>query len=164
MVGEPVLAQGAAGAEREQRVVEQDSRAGVRALPHPMPQRIDERHRLHQVRAEPGQHQVPFPQGFAYQPELQLLEVAQAAVDQLAGSAARAGRPVPRLQQRRGKPARDGVERASGADDPAADDEHVERLALQALDGRGPGVGTQVHRLHGDLATHRWSHASSRDQ
>ena len=36
VVGKPVLAQGAAGAERKQRVVEQHPRAGVRALPDPM--------------------------------------------------------------------------------------------------------------------------------
>ena len=105
-----------------------------------------------------------FPEGFAYQPELQLLQVTQPAVDQLAGTAARAGRPVARFQQRCRQPAGSSIQRAAGADDAPADDDDVERLAFEALESRDPGFGTEVHRLHGGLVTRENGHSLSRAQ
>ena len=110
-----------------------------------MAQRVENGHRLHQMRAEPGEHQVALAQGLADQPEFELLEVAQAAVDQLAGTAAGAGGPVASFQQRGRQPARRRVERASGADHAAADDNDVEGLALQPFQGGDPGFGTEAH-------------------
>ena len=67
-------------------------------LPHPVPEREHELHRPHQVRRQARQQQPPFAQGLAHQPEVEHLEVAQAAVDQLARPARRA--------ERRGRPPR----------------------------------------------------------
>ena len=62
----------------------------------------------------------------AHQAEVEHLEVAQPAVDQLAAAAAGADGQVALLEQPGGEPAGHGVEGRAGADDPAADDEDVE--------------------------------------
>jgi hypothetical protein len=71
----------------------------------------------------------------AHQSELQLLEVAQPAVDQLAGPAGGARCVVACLDQRHGKPPGRCVERHTGADHPRADHEHVELLGGQPAQG-----------------------------
>ena len=76
-------------------------------------------------------------QRLVHQPELQLLQVAQATVDQLAGPAGGAGGEVTRLDQGDLEPARRGVEGGTGAGHPTADDQHVEPLAAQATQVRG---------------------------
>ena len=101
-------------------------------------QRVEERHRLGQVRADLGEHQLAFPQRLADQPELEHLQVAQAAVEQLGRPGRGAGGQVSRLDQGHGQPAGDRVERGAGADDAAADDHHVERLPAQPLETGGP--------------------------
>ena len=71
-------------------------------------------------------------------PELELLQVAQAAVDQLAGPAGGAGGQVTRLDQGDLQAARGGVQGRTGAGHPAADDQHVEPLAAQSAQVGGP--------------------------
>jgi hypothetical protein len=90
-------------------------------------QRVEERHRADQVRREPLQQQRPLRQRLGHQPEVEHLEVAQAAVDELAGPARRAARPVALLDQSGAEAARDGVERRARCRPTATtDDEHVE--------------------------------------
>ena len=97
------------------RVVEQQPGADVRPLPPAVGQRVEERHRAHQVRRQPGEQQAALLQRLADQAEVEHLEVAQAAVDQLAAAAAGAAGQVALLQQpgatargspRRGRPRR----------------------------------------------------------
>jgi hypothetical protein len=117
----------------------------------------EERHRAHQVRREPGGEQPPLAQRLVHQPELQLLQVAQAAVDQLRRPAGRAGGDVARLDQRHGQPARRGVERGTGPGDAATDDDHVEPLRAQAVEvGHAPDRRQLAGRVTGDggITTH----------
>ena len=64
-------------------VVEEDARGDVRPLPPPIGQREQERQRLDQMRRQRRQRQLALVQRLAHQAELQLLEVAQAAVEHL---------------------------------------------------------------------------------
>lgn len=77
---------------------------------------------------EPVEQERPFPQGFAHQREVELFEVAQAAVDELAGPAGRAGGVVARFDQGYAQPAGGGVERHAATGDPTSDDEDIEVL------------------------------------
>jgi hypothetical protein len=61
-----------------------------------------------------------------HEPELVVLEVAQAAVCDLRRLAGRRARPVPLLEQTDREPALGGVARDAGAVDPATDDHNVE--------------------------------------
>nr|BFE67468.1 hypothetical protein GCM10020092_007690 [Actinoplanes digitatis] len=78
--------------------------------------------------------------------QLELFEVAKAAVNQLAGSAGRAGGQVAGLDERHAQAARGGIQGGAGAGDPAADDEDVELLVAQpsqigdAADRREPSA------------------------
>ena len=84
-------------------------------------------------------------QRLAHEPEVEVLQVAQAAVHELARARGGADRVVAALDERDGVAARGCVERHPGAGDPAADHEHVERLAGE----RGEGVGAAQHLLGG---------------
>ena len=106
-------------------------------------QRVEERHRPDQVRRQPGQQQAALLQRLADQAEVEHLQVAQAAVDQLAAARAGAGGEVALLEQGGGEAAGDRVERDPGADDAAADDEHVEL---------GPALGGRTQRGQGLVA------------
>ena len=77
----------------------------------------------------------PFVQRLAHQPDVEALEVAQAAVDELAGAAGRAGGKVAPLHQRHGQAAARGVKGHAAAGHAAADHQHVEDLGRPA----GPG-------------------------
>ena len=66
-------------------------------------------------------------------PEIEVLQVAQAAVDELGRAAARPRGEVGLLDQSDAVSARGGVERHPGAGDPAADDDDVELLAGEGL-------------------------------
>ena len=118
--------QPAAVARRDRhRVVEREPGADVRAFPEPPVERIQERHRADQVRRESLNEQSSLTQGLAHEPEVEHLEVTQAAVDELRRPGRRARRPVPHLHERRRETTRDGVQRAAGSDDAPADDDHV---------------------------------------
>ena len=107
-------------------------------------QRHEDRHRPHQMRREPGREQAAFAQRLVHQPEFELLEVAQAAVDELARSARRAGGQIARLDERHRQPARGGVQRRTHAGDAATDDQNVEALAAQPVQ-----VGRATRRRQG---------------
>lgn len=119
------------------RVVQRDTRTGVQPLPALVLQGVEERHRLHQVRGQPLQQQPALLQCLPDEREVEHLQIAQPAVDQLARPARRAGRPVARLDQAGRKPSRSRVECRPGADHARPHDQHVQ-FAL----------GHRLERLH----------------
>ncbi len=128
------------------RVVERQTRSDVRPLPAEVGQRVEERHRPDEVRRQPGQQQAALRQRLADQPEVEHLQVAQPAVDQLAGPRRRAGREVALLHQAGREAAGDRVQRGAGADHSPTDDEHVELLRVESSEGRRTsGRGQRGH-------------------
>ena len=116
------------------RVVEDQPGAEVGALPDAAAQRPQERDRRDEVGREPREQQLALAQRLAHEPDVAHLEVAQAAVDELARRARGAGGEVARLDQPDAQAARGGVERRARAGDAAADDEHVEVARGRRLD------------------------------
>ena len=143
-------------------VVEEQAGPDVRALPAPVLQGEEELDRPHEVGREPGQEQAPLAQGLADEPELEHLEVAQPAVDQLARAARRAHGQVPRLDQPDAEAPRRRVERAADAGDPAADDEDVDSLSRQAGDGLRPRV--RAENAAGHESDRMWTSTASRQR
>ena len=123
-------------------VVERDAGADVGALPRVL-ERVEERHRPDQVGREPGEQQAALLQRLLDQREVEHLEVAQAAVHQLGRARRRAGGEVALLDQPDLEPARHRVERRSDADDPAADDQHVELTGPELLERVGALIGIE---------------------
>ena len=107
-----------------------DEPVGARALEggDDQPQRAD------QVRGE-RHEQLALEQGLADQAQVEVLQVAQAAVDELARAAGGAAGIVGLLDERDRVSARGGVERHAGAGDPAADHDDVEGVRAQRLQG-----------------------------
>ena len=97
-----------------------------------------ERRRVDQVRGELD-HQLALEQRLADEAEVEVLQVAQAAVDHLRGAARGADRVVAALEQRHRVAARGGVEGDAGAGDAAADHDDLEALAGDRLDRGGAG-------------------------
>ena len=112
-------------------VVDHQARAHVRPLDHLPVQRVEEGHRPDQVRREPADQQVTFPQRLLDELEVALLEVAEAAVDELARPARGARGQVAGLDQTDPQAAGRGVEGGPGAGYAAADDKHIERPRRQ---------------------------------
>src|SRR6185437_11284696 len=77
--------------------------------------------------------QCPLSERLADQAEVELLEVAQTAVDELARPRRCTRAEVPRLDQADRQTARRRVERGPGAHDPAADHEHLEFACHERL-------------------------------
>ena len=128
------------GPEAGQRVVEQQAGAHVGAVLEAVLERQQEGRRVDEVRRQVLGEQAPLVQRLAHQPEVEPLQVPQAAVDELAGPAGRAGGEVALLDQRDREAAAGGVERHAAAGDASADDEHVEELVAQALELAAPRV------------------------
>ena len=122
------------GAPPRQQVVEEDPRTHVAALPDAVGQGQHEGNGTHQMRAEVGEHEGLLGEGFPDQREVELLEVSQPAVDQLARAARGAGRPVALLDQCDREAASRGVERRSGTGHPPTDDRDVEGLLRHAAE------------------------------
>ncbi len=114
-----------AGGDRH-RVVERHAGAGVEPLPALVLQGVEEGHGLHQVRGEPLQEQAALLEGLADQGEVEHLQIAQTAVDQLARPAGGAGRPVARLDQPGRQTSGGGVQRRARADHARPHDQHVQ--------------------------------------
>ena len=109
------------------RVVEEDARRHVGAFPHRGGSAgTGTASGLTRCGARVRQRQFTFAQRLADQAELELLEVAQAAVEHLRRATRRPGRVVARLDQRHPQSAGGGVERRAGPDDSAADHDDVE--------------------------------------
>ena len=116
----------AVGPGHRHRVVERDARAGVPALPPLVLERVEERHRFDQVRGDALEEQAAFPERLAHQGEVEHLEIAQTAVDEFAGPAGGARRPVPGLDESGGQATCHGVQRGARADHTAADHQDVQ--------------------------------------
>ena len=127
-----VVRHAAAGAHH---VVDADAEPGVEPVEPAPPQRVDERHRVGQVRADPVEGQRALLERLEDQREVELLQVAQPAVEQLRGAAGGAGGEVAGLDQAHPQAAGDGVERGARAGDAGPDDQHVELLGGQPLAG-----------------------------
>jgi len=140
-----VLARAAAGEGREpvdrHHVVHVQPDAGQPVGPRPVEGGHDQRQRADEMGRE-RDVDLALQQRLAHQPEVEVLEVAQAAVDELARARGRADRVVAALHQRHGAAARRRVERDAGPGDAAADHEHVERLGGESADG----VRAREHR------------------
>ena len=96
--------------------------------------RQHEGQRPDQVRRQPD-HELALEQRLAHQPQVEVLQVAQTAVDQLGRAAARPRGEVGLLHQGHAVPAGGRVQSHPGAGDPAADDEHVIRVLGQGRQG-----------------------------
>ena len=123
-------------AHRAHGVVEHDAGADVRALPQVMLQWVQERHRAHEVRRQALQQQATLAHRLTHQPEVEHLQVPNAAVDQLAGPAGGAASPVALIDDRGRQPARDGIQGRPGADDAAAHDQDVQLVRARHLGHR----------------------------
>jgi hypothetical protein len=91
-----------------------------------------QRQRAHEVRGKCHQ-QLALQQRLAHEPEVEVLQVAQPPVHQLAGAAGGARGVVGALHQRHGVAARGGVEGNPHAGDPATDHDHVELAVRERL-------------------------------
>ena len=80
----------------------------------------------------------PLGERLAHEPEPELLEVAQTAVDEPRRARRRPGRDVVLLDERRAHPARDRVEQRTRPDDPATDDDDVPGLGGERSEVDGP--------------------------
>ncbi len=109
-----------------QSVVDQDASAHIRSLPHPVRERVEERHRLDEVRRDPVEQQASLLQRLADQPEVEHLQVPQPAVDELARAARRAAGPVLSLDDRRPQAPSRRIHRGAGPDDTSSDNQHVQ--------------------------------------
>ena len=138
--GAPVLVVAPAPPDRGHDVVHVQPDAGQPVRAGAVEGRHHERERPHEVRGE-RDVELALEQRLAHQPEIEVLQVAQAAVDELARARGGPDRVVRALDQRDRVAARGGVERDAGTRDPAADHEHVERLGGK----RGDGVGAGEH-------------------
>ena len=134
-------------------VVEREPRAEVGALPAAPAQRPQERHGRDEVGSDPREQQLALAQRLAHEPDVAHLEVAQAAVDELARGARGPGREVARLDEADAQAARGRVERRARARDPAADDEQVELARGRRLERPPPRgrVERAVRHLAADL-------------
>src|SRR5690606_43524 len=110
-------------------------------------ERIEEGHLVDQVGRDPVQQQSAFPQRLPYETEVEHLEIAHAAVDQLRRAGAGARGPVAHLDQSDPQTASAGVECGAGSDDTATDDEYVDVLGGDGLTcGRALlGIESSIH-------------------
>ena len=106
--------------------------------------REQQRFQPDEVRREVEQPR-PLGERLADQPEAELLEVAEAAVDQPRRARRRPGGDVVLLDERGAHPARHGVEERPAADDAAADDDDVPRAVGEGLE-IGAATGDRVGR------------------
>ena len=91
---------------------------------------------MHQVRSDLVHQQAPLVERLPHQFDIQILQVSQPAVDQLAGAARGAGRPVPFLDQGHGEPATGCVEGDAAPGDAAAEHQHIKDLGAQTSQSR----------------------------
>ena len=136
-----------AGAGEPEDVVQRHTRADVRPLP-PLGEREQERLGFDQVRAEPIHHQVAFEQRLPDESEVELLEVAETTVEDLAGPRRRTAGEVVGLDQHHRQPAGHRVEGHAGTGDATADDHHVEVAGAERTQLLLPTGGMQAGPVH----------------
>ena len=91
-----------------------------------------------QVRRQPPDH-APLVGRLDDQPDVALLQVAYASVDQLRRSTARSDRKIAALDQGNTEAAQNRVARDTGAGDSATDDEQIELVLGKPPEGFGSG-------------------------
>ena len=127
-------------------VEEQAERAASRPAAGPL-MRQHEAQRPHDVRRDAPQH-LALGQRLAHQPEIVVLEVAQAAVDQLGGARRGAAGEVAHLAQEHGQAAAGSVAGDAAAVDAATDDGQVEdllsRTCSSPMRGLFPTIGRRA--------------------
>ena len=100
-------------------------RRSIQARTHPRLGRQHEAHRPDEVRRH-AQHHLALDQRLAHQPQPAVLEIAQAAVDELGGSGRRAGGEIVLLDQQDAQTPAGGIAGDAGAVDAAADNGQIE--------------------------------------
>jgi hypothetical protein len=95
---------------------------------------------MHQVRTLP-QQALPFAQRLAYHPDLSVLEVTQAPVDNSGGAAGGAGSEIVLLNQKRAFPGASALSGNGDAINSTTNDDYVEALTFQ----RWPGCSWRNH-------------------
>ena len=98
-------------------------------------EREHEREPPDEVRRDDAHQHAALVMRLANEAEVPELEVAQPAVDQLRGGARRGAAEVAAIDERDSEPDPRRGRGDAGADDPAADDEHVEALGGEPLAG-----------------------------
>jgi hypothetical protein len=111
--------------------VEADSDQAV--LPSLTQARDQERGRIDEVRRHLD-HELALEQRLANQAEVEVLEVAQAAVDHLRRAARGTRRPIGALDDRDRVAARSSVQGDTGSGDAAADHDHIPLLSLECVE------------------------------
>lgn len=84
------------------------------------------------MRGQQAQREFPLTQGFADQTELQLLQIAQAAMEHLRRAARSSRGDIARLDERDAQAAGGGVERSAHTHHTATDDDEVEFFVAEA--------------------------------
>lgn len=93
-------------------------------------ERYDELEWSNQMRRD-AQKRFPFAQVHTYEAKIKHLEITQAAMDQPRRSGGCAAAEIPFFKQGNSQTAKRSVTRDAGADDAAADDNHIELLACE---------------------------------
>ena len=123
------------GMQPGEGVVEEQTRPHVEALPGPVLEREQEGCRMDQVGGDLLNQEAPFMQRLAHKLDVEVLEVAQTAVNQLAGAARGPGSEIPLFYERHRQAAAGRVQSGAAAGHATAYDEHVEGLGRQAFQG-----------------------------
>src|SRR5512132_1029898 len=110
-------------------VVHADSQTSVAAVDHGPGERVEEWYRLGEVRSQLVQGQRALLEGFEDQGEVELLQIAEPAVEELAGPARGARGEVAGFDQADAQAAGDRIQCAAAARDAGADHEDVEVFA-----------------------------------
>lgn len=144
----------AAGTEECEGVVHADADCGVCALDDGHLQGPQEGLCVHQVGCDLVQQQAALGQCFGHELEVEVVEVAQAAVNELGGPCAGACSPVACFDDTGAQTAGCCVEGNACTGDAAADDQDVEFFVDHALERLGAGLGGQLRLLCNVLGAH----------
>jgi hypothetical protein len=96
------------------------------------------------VRGDPARERLDLAERLPDEREVAEAEVAEPAVDELRGRARRPGGKIAALDERDGEPVARRELGDAGAEDSAADDEQVEALAAEPIEGRGARFARRV--------------------
>ena len=147
-----VVRQDVGSAHGRKDVVQQDSAADVRPLPHSVLQRVEETNGAHQVRGEVSHEETALAECLHDEPEVQLLQVPQTTVDQLRRTARCSGRQVALLDHPDPQAAAGRIERTAGPRHSGADDHHIERIIVEIVECPSASFRAELRavcRFHG---------------
>jgi hypothetical protein len=130
----------ASGAEY---VVHADAEAAIAAVDHRPHERVQKRHRLDQMRGQLVEGQRALLESLEDQGKIEVFQIAEPPVKQLAGPTRGTSAEITGLDQPDPQAAGDGIERAAAARDAGSNDENVQILMLQPVEGICSGGGTE---------------------